>query len=36
MDARKWQCPCGTVLPSTMVPNIKAFGVHCKGEQHKD
>ena len=35
--AKKWQCPCGKVLPITMGPTTKAFThVHCKGEQHKD
>ena len=35
--AKKWQCPCGNVLPITMGATIKAWlNVHYKGENHKD
>ena len=33
---KKWQCPCGKVLPTRQTPESKAFGMHCSGAQHKD
>ena len=33
---KKWQCPCGKVLPKVQTPESKAFGIHCSGAQHKN
>ena len=34
--AKKWQCPCGKVLPIVQNPESKAFSIHCSGTQHTD
>ena len=33
---KKWQCPCGKVLPILQNPESKAFSIHCSGTQHTD
>ena len=33
---KKWQCPCGKVLPIVQNPKSKAFSIHCSGTQHTD
>ena len=33
---KKWQCPCGKVLPIVQNSESTAYGVHCSGTQHTD
>ena len=34
IPTKKWQCPCGKVLPIVQNPESKVFGIHCSGTQH--
>ena len=36
IPTKKWQCPCGKVLPIVQNPDSKAYSVHCSGTQHTD
>ena len=36
MGIRKWLCPCGKVVPTTMGPETKGFKVHYGGDRHQD
>ena len=36
IPTKKWQCPCGKVLPIVQNPESKAFSIHCSGTQHTD
>ena len=36
IPTKKWQCPCGKVLPIVHAPESKAFGIHCSATQHMD
>ena len=36
IPTKKWQCPCGKVVPIVQNPESKAFSIHCSGTQHTD
>ena len=36
IPTKKWQCPCGKVLPIVQNPDSKAYNVHCSVTQHTD
>ena len=36
IPTKKWQCPCGKVLPIVQNPDSKAYSIHCSGSQHTD
>ena len=36
IPTKKWQCPCGKVVPIVLAPKSKAFGIHCSGAKHTD
>ena len=36
IPTKKWQCPCGKVLPIVQNPNSKAYSIHCLDTQHTD
>ena len=36
IPTKKWQCPCGKVLPIVHNPDSKAYSIHCAGTQHTD
>ena len=36
IPTKKWQCPCGKVLPIVQNPDNKAYSIQCAGTQHTD
>ena len=33
IPTKKWQCPCGKVMPIVQNPDSKAYRIHCSGTQ---
>ena len=36
VPTKKWQCPCGKVVPIVQTPQSKALSIHCSGTQHTE